>query len=269
MEKGMVELTPVQASAYWCVNMIRNKVREINTNRNVSSNEVGFLSLFYSYTDKEWRNLYLELVEHFKEITDNERYDFFIDTEVGEHDVLNAIISMIIKEDVPDISLSSNSENDSIIYIKNDSASVWYMSCGDMPLSLKYEPDYVLTGDQDELELYNVLVATLAMIVTLDSGFRSISKLRERFCEEYKKANGLEDELESIVVRFNLAYKRASERGLVTGSDSSKSFFTSIGLMDISALEDYMDKGHHYAEVVLEREDVFPLPVSNELKKEN
>ncbi len=142
MEKGRLRLTPVQASAYWCVNMMRNKVKEINTCGNASNNEICFLDLFYSYTDKDWRNIYLELVDHFTEIAENESYMFYLDTELGGHDVLNAVVSKIIKAEVPDISLSSYSAKDSVIDIKKDKAVVWYKSCGDMPLSLEYEADY-------------------------------------------------------------------------------------------------------------------------------
>lgn len=269
MEKNVVELTPVQAGVYWCINIIRNKVREINYSSTATDNEICFSSIFYSYTDMEWRKVYLELVEHFMEIANNDSYLFFLDTEIGGHDVLNAILSKVVNTNIPDISLASNFTKDSVINIKKDSAVVWYKSCGDIPLSLDYESDYILTGNQDELEIYNVLIATLSMLGTLDPGFRSISELRSRFCKEFKKINKLEDSLETITERFNLAYKKANERGLVNGSVYSTNFYPHIGSMDIAALEDYMDKGHHYADVVLQREKVFPLPVDNKLKKEN
>lgn len=270
MEQSILKLTPVQASAYWCVNMMRNKVREINQYSSANDQECDFLDIFYGYGDVEWRNIYIELSNHFEEIVEEMNgYEFSIDTGAGGHNKLNQVLSLILKQSIPDISLSGYSSKDSVVYVTKDKASVWYKSCGEMPLSLKYETDYVLTGNEDELELYSTLVATMAMLGVLDSGFRSTAELRGRFCKEFKKVNGLEDSLENITERFNLAYKKANERGLVTGNVYSTSFYPLIGSADIAALEDYMDKGHHYADVVLQREEVFPLPVDNKLKKDN
>lgn len=270
MEKVIVKLTPIQASAYWCVNMMRSKVKEINSYRNANDNECEFLELFYSYTDVEWRNIYLGLVEHFTEIVNSmEDDEFVLDTEAGGHNKLNSVLTSIINQSVPDISLAGYSSKDSVISMNNDGASVWYKSCGEMPLSLTWDAEYVLTGDKKELDFYNLLVATIANLGALNPGFRSIPELRERFCREYKKVNVLNDKLQDIAERFNSAYRKANERGLVTGSVYSKMFFSSICSMDIAGLEDYMDIGHHYADVILQREEVFPLPVDNKLKKEN
>lgn len=268
MESVKVKLTCIQASAYWCVNIMRNKVKEINECRNASDNEIYFLDLFYSYTDIEWRNIYLELVGHFTEIAENESYKFYLDTELGGHDLLNVLVSRIINVDVPDIRLASDSVKDSVIDIKKDKAMIWYKSCGDMPLSLEYDADYILTGDKEELDFYNLVLATMIMLTDLDLGFRSISDFRKRFCVEYKKVNGLNDKLEDIFERFNRAFSKINERDLVTGSVYSKSFFPSITSMDVVSVEKYLDMGRHYADVILEREEVFPLPINNKLKKD-
>ncbi len=126
-----------------------------------------------------------------------------------------------------------------------------------------------ITGDKEELDFYNLVVATIVMLISLDSGFRNIQEFRKRFCTEYKKVNDLNEKIEDVVERFNRAYGKANERGLVTGSVYSKYFFPSISSMDVASVEDYLDMGHHYADVILQREEVLHSSVDNKLKKEN
>ncbi len=269
MEKGMIELTPIQASAYWCVNMMRNKIKEISRNKSVDCNEIEFLNIFYSYSDIEWRRIYVELCSHFDEIAQEMNgYEFSLDTELGGHNRLNQVLSNVLNVSIPDIRLAGYSSKDSVLYVTKNKVSVWYKSCGEMPLSKKYETDYVLTGNKEELDFYNLVLATIAMLGVQNPGFRSIPNLRKRFCEEYKKVHN-DKELVDIVDEFNMAYKKANERELVIGGVSSDRFIPIMYSMDIALLEDYLDMGQHYADVILQRDEVFPLPVDNKLKKEN
>lgn len=63
LENNKLLLNPMETTAFWWIEMIRNKVREINKNSSSDNNEIKFASLFNDYTEVDWRNLYLDLVD--------------------------------------------------------------------------------------------------------------------------------------------------------------------------------------------------------------
>lgn len=154
-ENEKVELSSIQATAYWWINQIRNKVKEIGLEKLSDKSEVKFAQTFYNFTEVEWRKLYLELVEYIAKDVENyipQGYTFDIDafsqdTDKGGHDRIDCEISKIIKQSVPDIRIASRSSKDSVIYTNMFGVSIWYKSCGISKLPTKYEPSYLLTGD--------------------------------------------------------------------------------------------------------------------------
>ena len=63
-------------------------------------------------------------------------------------------------------------------------ACVWYKSCGTTNLSTKYDPCYILTGDLEELDFYNLLLTTLIVLKELDKDFNLTQELKEVFINE-------------------------------------------------------------------------------------
>lgn len=224
-KKDEIELSPIQATSYWWVNSIREKVREIAIQGTVDKNEAEFASIFDNYTEIDWRNLYLKLTKWISEDVDNyvaKGKSFGIDafnqdTAKGCHDRINDEISKIINHSIPDICLSSNGTKDFVIYTTKTSVSVWYKSCGVNKLSTKYKSSYVLTGDEDELNFYNLLIATIAILEQENGDIKSISLLRERFCQEYVTLSNSEEKIENVIEKFNQALDKANDRELVFG----------------------------------------------------
>lgn len=58
-----VELSSIEATAYWWVNTIRFRLRDIMTSGASDNNETLFAEIFYNFTEIDWRRLYLELVK--------------------------------------------------------------------------------------------------------------------------------------------------------------------------------------------------------------
>ena len=145
-------------------------------------------------------------------------------------------------------------------------ARVWYKSCNVTDLSTKYTPTYILTGDEQELDFYNLVISTIAVLEEQDRSFHSVSQLRNGFCKEYKKVNDLQEDLKVLADRFNQAFERASDKGIILGSYWKETYFSYFCDIDYVGLEQYMEMAEHYASVILQKsKDI--KPYSKQLKR--
>ena len=135
-------------------------------------------------------------------------------------------------------------------------ACVWYKSCGVSDLSTKYEPSYVLTGDENELDFYNQVLSTIAVLQQKDHSFDSTPILRDRFCDEYKRLYPSDETLDEIRKRFNKAFNKAADRDIVCGRSFKQSYFAYFRDFDYVGLENYMKLAEHYARIILQIEKV-------------
>lgn len=257
-EKAKIELSPIEATAYWWINTIRYRVREIAISGAIDKDEAKFADIFYSYTEIDWRKVYLELIKYValdvdSYVSENTSDTFSQDTEIGGHEKINEEIAKIIGQEIPDIRLAGNGVKDSVIYTTTEMASVWYKSCGVNKLATKYEVSYVLTGDKDSLDFYNLLISTIAVLDNEDSNFDSISILRERFCREYVKLNENEKSLDKVIELFNSSFDKASSKKIILGRSFQENYFASFRDIDYIGLESYSDLASHYANVVLQK----------------
>jgi len=256
-----IELSSIESTAYWWINMIRNKVRELIIEGTDNRNEREFVKIFYRFTEIDWRNLYLELINYITEDVNNyvligttlQIDSFNQDTDVKGHNRINEELSKIMKCSIPDIRLAGGCNKDFVIYTNIFGACVWYKSCGTMDLPTKYEPCYILTGNRKELDFYNLFLATVAKISELDQEFNSIPLLKERFCNEYKLVNMLEESIDEIVELFDKAFSDANDKGIIFGRRWDSTYFPHFREIDYIGLEEYMDDAKHYADVVLQR----------------
>ena len=259
-----IELSSIQATAYWGVNLIRSKVKEILIEKSSDEDETNFAQIFCNFTEADWRKIYLQLVYYIGEDVNNyipkgDIYGidaFNQDTEKGGHNRINEELSKIIQISIPDISLASSSSKDSVIYTNMFGACVWYKSCGVSDLSIKYEPSYVLTGDEIELDFYNQVLSTIAVLQQKDHSFDSTPILRDRFCEEYKRLYPSDETMDEVKIRFNKAFDKASDRDIVWGRSFKQSYFAYFRDFDYVGLENYMILAEHYARIILHIEKV-------------
>lgn len=256
-----IELSSVETTAYWWIKIIKNKVRKLVIWGTSDKNEIEFVKRFYNFTEIDWRNLYLELVNYITEDVNNyvplgniiDTDAFNQDTDKKGHNRINEELSKIMHCSIPDIRLASSSAKDSVIYTNLFGASVWYKSCGVADLSNKYPPTYILTGDEKELNFYNLVISTIAVIKERDKSFNSVSILRNSFCKEYKKVNKLEDDLKEIADRFNQAFHQASEKDIILGNFWKETYYVHFRDIDYIGLEEYMSTAEQYATVILEK----------------
>ena len=52
-----IELSPTEVTAYWWINSIKGKVRDIVIHNSRDYNEHLFINIFYGYTEVDWRNM--------------------------------------------------------------------------------------------------------------------------------------------------------------------------------------------------------------------
>lgn len=257
-QNNTIDLSSIQATSYWWVNVIKSKVRELVKDGTVDKKEIKFAQKFYNYTDKDWRNLYLELVNYitddvinYKKVIDDDI--FSQDTEEKGHDRINEELSKIMHTSIPDIRLASSSSKDSIIYTSMTNSSILYKSCGVTDLPTKYFTTYILTGNEEELDFYNYLLSTIAVLKEKNTSFHSVSLLRDTFCEEYKKINKLQEDSKELLERFNQAFSNASDKGIILGNHYKDTYFCHFSDIDYIGLEQYMEMAEYYSDVILQR----------------
>lgn len=263
-EDTEIELSSIEATSYWWINLIKQKVREIITEGSQNKKEATFAQIFYYYTEVEWRNLYLELTKYIAEDVNNyvptgniiEIDAFSQDTDIKGHNIINKELSKITKHKIPDIRLAGSNIKDFVIYTNASIVSVWYKSCGIIDLPTKYEPTYILTGDKQKLNFYNLLLATIATIQEIDERFTSVSLLRENFCKEYIKLNNIEDNTSKITEMFNKSFEIASDKGIILGRYYRETYYCSFQEIDFIGLEEYMEEAKYYANVILEESKI-------------
>ncbi len=266
LEEEKIELSGIEQAAYWWTNRLMYMTRDfalISERKvgHITSDEVKFLSIFYNYTDKEWRDLYLKLTKLITEDVNNfvpasygiGAENFSQDTTKGKHERLNAELAKITKvQGFPDIRLADSGYKDEVIYTNLFGSSVWYKSCGIRPLENSYEPTYILSGNEKELNLYNNLIAALALLDTHD--YHDMDLFRQSFCEAYKKQYAPTEDIVKIKNLFNKCYHTANERGLVLGRFWDKGFFPELLKYDRKGLSnDSINNGKLYSDYYISR----------------
>ena len=255
-----IKLSPVETTAYWWVNRIKNKVREIAIQGTRNKQEAKFAKLFSSYTDVEWRKLYLILVssiqEEIKKYPEGNLYDlqqFHQETSVGNHSFINKALFKLAKRIIPDIRLASNGSKDSVIYTTQTGAGVWYLSCGTMELPYSYNNSYIITGDEKLLYVQNLLKAIIVILSERAGGFHSTKVLRDGFCDEYQLFYAPNMEIEEIEKMFNFVFNELNANDLILGQSGQENFFSCIRDIDCAGLEPYMAEAEEFVKVILQK----------------
>ncbi len=232
-----IELFPVEQTAYWWTYRLLKRTRDFalhkENNGHLSKQEEKFLNIFYNYTDKEWRNVYsrlkdfiIEDVNNYVPIKNIIGMDAFNqDTAVGGHNRLNSELAQITGvKGFPDVRLADNSHKDEVIYTSFYGSHVWYKSCSIRPLPDVYDPIYLITGDEKELDMYNQLLSTLISLEEIDKEFNDLNFLREEFCKHYQTNVLPKENIEDVKDLFNKCYSIANEREIVLGWFWKKTF---------------------------------------------
>lgn len=257
MEYNYIELNSYQVTAYFWINQIRSKVKEIFYYGYSDEKEENFFSIFSEFDEKKWRKLFLSLTEYVeKDVLSyvlKENYEgvnaFSQDTCLSGHKRLNKELSLILNKRIPDVRLASNDLKDSIVYTKSDSVIVWYKSCGTRVLDSKYNPTYVITGDEEKLKLYNTLLFTINSLKYISNDFHSLYILRKVFCSSYANDNNLE--IDYVLDIFNETINLLDDNGLINGRSFGSNYFVSYSSLDLVGLDDYVETSEKYADLVI------------------
>ncbi len=254
-----IELSSIETTSYWWVTIIKQKVKELLSKGTRDKQEIKFVEIFKNYTERDWRNLYLELNKYIVEWVNNyvplgdmigiDCYNQ--DTEQKGHNDLNNALKAITGKNVPDIRLASSNTKDSVIYTNMFGTCVWYKSCGTNSLPTKYDQEYIITGDEVQLDFNNLFLATVAIIMQKDKDFHSVPILRQNFCKIYNSEKELDEDSTTTYERFNIAFENANNKGVVLGRSYQERYFTHFREFDFVEIQPYMEEAQIYADVVL------------------
>ena len=272
MKEEQIDLSSVERTAYWWIITIKAKVRELAIFGCNNQSQEKFLSIFKNYTEVEWRNLYLKLIEKItkdleQNVFEGTILEFKQDTEKKGHNLLNKELSSIIGIRIPDISLSSRNTKDSVIYTTKTNVKIWYKSSNLIPLSLSCDKYYILTGDERSLRFYYLLITTIAFIKQIDYSFNSINNLRQFFCKEYIHLSDQEEDPEEIFQLFNRSFNKANDNEIIIGRCFGATYSANIRTFDFLGLEEYYELAYHFANVIINESREMPSSL-NRVKPE-
>ena len=181
MKYNDILLNSYEITSYYWVKKIKEKVRELGIRKDKDSDESIFFNIFNGFSDVELRKLYLELTKYIIDDVNNYQKKetlfsidaFNQDTTKGKHDKLNSELSDIIGFTIPDIKLVPKYETNNVIYTDKDKSWLYYKGKYGTGICTKCEYDYILTGDNNFLELKKILTATIINLMIIDHDFNS------------------------------------------------------------------------------------------------
>ncbi len=257
--ENKIKLNPIEATAFWWVKMIRNKVREINR-RSRDFDELRFADLFDGYKEEDWRNLYLRLVDLIEEDMREKQGKYFQqETAIRRHNNINIDLSCVIKDIVPDIDISPRYSKSNVIFTSDKSVSVGERGNAIAQiLNRENNPWYTLTGDEDDLKCYYLLAATLAVIDANSKKYESkpLRPLKTGIVNGYKKYILPEFKMEKLRDSADLAIEYAEQNGIIRiiNSATPPIYETDFTREEYNGLEPYMDKAMELASVILNKD---------------
>jgi hypothetical protein len=264
MEK--IKLNPYEVAAYYFINLIIYKTREIAISGPKNSEEKNFYEIFKDFGDLGYRKLFVELSDCIKEdvviinTKTNNYINYYIQsTSIAGHDKLNTEISIILDTNIPDVKLSSNNYEDFDLYVNDEEALVSYGNSILNKLSTEYESNYILSGDIEDLYFDRTLLSTLFMLSKIDPSFDSIKDLRIGFCKEYNDDNNGKYDIKELHDKFNHFFDNAATKGIVSGSSQGDSYGAYFYESDYAGLDNYVDTGLKYAEKIIDRNKLLKL----------
>ena len=197
--------------------------------------------------------MYLKLVERITEYTNtNEDNSFEQDSMPGGHDIINSILKEVTKKDIPDISLTLEIYKDFVTTTQEYYTEIMYKDCcwKELPDYYRKEFNYILTGNQQELDFYYLIVALIVKLHKLNKDFSSMEELKSKFCKEYMKLNNINDYIYMHNI-FEKAISLANDNKIIIGSAWGSFFFTQYTKEDINGIKEYMPTANHYANIIL------------------
>ena len=249
-----ISLTPSKLAAYWWIEKIRTKIKDIKNNP-CTPEELEFTSLFDNYAEIDWRNLYTKLniiIE--RDINEKEKENDYHSqgTGKGEHSLINFELMSILKKQIPDISITTIGSKDSIIYANNGIAGVEQKNDKTVQLLSTTSPWFIITGNDTDLFCYSLLAATLAIINEDNDSQRNFNELRQGIIKGYRDYLLCDEDIESITERTDLAIEYAKHNGIIEIQDTSpETYKTKFTDSDYCDLDLYMEFATEIARDIL------------------
>lgn len=191
MEKFNVLLSPSEQVAYLWIHILRRKVSEIYQEPR-SFGHIGqeFLSVFGSFDEINWRELYIKLQEYAVQIS-------IEDINRKGYQQLNKVLMKIFGVRIP------NTNSDRVYSQLPKKAQVFSKTKKGLSIAYDGSYDYVLNDSKKEYDFYKLILDIIRVIRIKDKSFNSLNYLKNFFCEIYIEINKMDIEPSEIERRFD------------------------------------------------------------------
>ena len=250
-----VMLNSVEQTAYWWIKVIRVKINEISRNpENFSKEEHEFYEIFSSFTEENWRDIYLKLKDYITRCCAMKV--FSQNTSKKGHQKINDALSII-----PDISLSPKNGKQ---YILDMHSRNIYVSCKvkeripfEYQTSYSSDYNYVITGDKNDLKLYNLVLSVLVSIRQGNTNFKSLGFLRKSFCEKFISDNKLSCSMDEVIKDFDAIIKVLKEYSLIECETLNGNEKITKWPIVVNGLDSFNEVANEYGQYILDEYDKY------------
>lgn len=188
MKKRKLELSSEQA-AYWLIKTYITKACEISRLNNSSKDKQEFSKIIRSISLYNWNTVFMILSKRIQNI--NSREPISQTTSKDMHTLTDVILQetlekLGIDEKLPSIDLTERQSTCSTIEMGVIARNVFVTSKKDRNKLPKYikNYDFVLSSDEHELEIYNLILSIIISVRRKNNRFNSLNIIKEVFCEK-------------------------------------------------------------------------------------
>ena len=272
-----VMLNNVEQTAYWWIKVIRIKLNEISRNpENFSKEEHEFFRLFSDLREENWREIYLKLKDYIAPYSGKKI--FSQNTSKKGHQQISDALSKILGRDVPDINLSPKNGKQ---YILDMHPRNIYVSCKvkeripfEYQTSYSSDYNYVITGNENDLKLYNLVLSVFVSIRKKNANFKSLGFLRKSFCEKIISDNNLSCSMDEAIKNFDAIIKVLREHSIIECETlNGKERITKWPII-ANGLDSFSEIASEYSEYILDEYNKYLLsrvvtPIAPKLNIQN
>ena len=251
-----IALKPSEIAAYYWINTIKAKLNELESEKpELGYNEKVFYNLFCYYKDADWRNVYTFLVNNlerkYKEDCQNKKVSS-LKTGKGKHTEVIRALEMARDTSVPDIPMHNyEGFEEKISILPTLSVEVKKADGTIETLPVEYDPTYIIDGDKERLDFYNLLVTTIYAIQHKDKDFDSVLLLKERFCKKYiEDYNVSKDDIETVYEYFDYYMELIKSRDLLSSNGYPILLKNNMRQKDLKGLDEYWRRAIDYSNVI-------------------
>lgn len=205
---------PCEQAAYWLIETYITKAYEISRLNVSGEDKQKFSRIIKRISLYNWNTIFMILSKRIQNINSREPFsqttskDMHTLTDVIMQEALEKIGILAEKEKLPSIDLTEKQSACSTIDMGINARNVFVTSKKNRDKLPKYtiNYDFVLSSDEHELEIYNLILSIIISVRRKNIRFNSLNIIKEVFCEcvDIEKASEVFDRVIEVLKGYSI-----------------------------------------------------------------